>query len=134
MKRGQSWSMDLVIAVVIFGFIAVIFYSLILIQQKPSVDQLQQIAQNINSKLEQPVSNCGPIIQNQVVTPEQLQCLYNKSYAEIQSELAVPSNFCIYVQDSQGRVYPVNVNGVTKYGVGDPELKLADVGCGDPVS
>ena len=127
--------MDLVIAVVIFGFIAVIFYSLVLIQQKPSIEELQQTAQTIDTKLEGNVPGCGQIISGQSVTPEQLQCLYGLNYAQVKQQLGINANFCIYVQDSSGRIYLVGNNSYgNKTGFGDPSLIIAGVPCGQAVT
>ena len=130
MAKGQSWSMDLVIAVVIFGFIAVIFYSLLIIQQKPSIDDLQTRAQDLNQKLEQNIPGCGVIIQNQTLTPQQVACLYNLSYPQLKTQLGISGEFCIYIKDSQGRLYVVNTTNGSKNGFGSPQLVVSGQPCG----
>jgi hypothetical protein len=133
--KGQSWSMDLVIAVVIFGFMAVIFYSLLLIQQKPSIEDLRVSAETINLRLEEPVGDCGPILEGQNTTLEQLKCLYGQDYDEVKQQLGVANDFCIYVQDSSGRVYIItNASYGSKTGFGNPALILADTRCGQTIS
>ena len=122
--------MDLVIAVVIFGFIAVIFYSLVLIQEKPSVKELQQEAQDIGTKLEGTVPSCGQVISGQVVTPESLQCLYGLNYNQLRQQLGIQGNFCIYVEDSSGRLYVVNSTSGNMTGFGDPGLIVSGTPCG----
>jgi hypothetical protein len=133
--KGQSWSMDLVIAVVIFGFMAVIFYSLLLIQQKPSIEDLRLSAESINEKLEQPLGACGPIIEGQNTTLEQLKCLYGQDYETVKQQLGVGTDFCIYIQDASGRVYIIgNSSYGNKTGFGSPSLILADTPCGQAIS
>jgi len=130
MSKGQSWSMDLVIAVVIFGFIAVIFYSLVLIQSKPSVEDLQREAQGINTKLEGTIPGCGTIIEGQTVTPQLLQCLFSQNYTQLKQQLGIKANFCLYVEDSNGKLYIVNNGTSNLTGFGDPELVVSGTPCG----
>lgn len=131
MKKGQSWSMDVVIAVVIFGFIAVIFYSLIVIEQQPSRDDLLRVAQDINTKLELGVLGCGAIIDNQTLTQAQIQCLYNQSYQQVKDQFGISPNahFCIYIQDSNGRLYIVDNGSTNKTGFGDPTINISGQPC-----
>lgn len=129
-KTGQSWSMDLVIGVVIFGFMSVIFYSLLMMQDKPSVDELQQRAQVINQRLEQPVGPCGPIVANQTITSAQLRCLYDQPYNIVKQQLGVDGEFCIYVEDSKGNLYIINTTAGDRTGFGNPALIVGGVECG----
>ena len=135
-KRGQSWSMDLVIAVVVFGFIAVIFYSLLMIQQKPSVDDLRGRAQTIQERLAAGQSGCGPITENQTISSQQLECLFNKNATELRQLLNIQGSFCIYLEDSDGTVLVVSNDtqqpaaAVFRTGVGDPALIVAGTPCG----
>ena len=124
--------MDLVIAVVIFGFIAVIFYSLIILEQQPNAEDLLRIAEDINVQLEQGVLGCGPIIQNQTLTNQQIQCLYNLTYSQVKQQLGVSpnSNFCIYIQDSSGNLYVVDNGTSNKTGFGDPAINISGKPCG----
>ncbi len=135
-KRGQSWSMDLVIAVVVFGFIAVIFYSLLMIQQKPSVDELRDRAQTIQERLAAGNAGCGAITENQTITQDQLQCLYGKSGDELRQLLNVQGNFCIYIEDANNTVLVVR-NSTTPLvymtGVGDSALIVAGTNCGEAI-
>lgn len=131
--KGQSWSMDLVIAVVIFGFIAIIFYSIIIIQQKPSVDNLQEYAQTIGTKLESNIPGCGPIINGQSVTPAQLSCLYDLNYTQLKQVFGIPADFCIYVEDTKGRLYIVNTTSGLMTGFGNPELVVSNTPCGQAI-
>lgn len=126
--------MDLVIAVVVFGFIAVVFYSLLTIQQRPSVDELQVNAQLIGSKLSAGVAGCGPISEGQPITNEQLECLYELSPTALQQALGVPGEFCIYVEDNDGTVLVVqNESGHAWTGTGDSALIVGGQPCGQPL-
>jgi hypothetical protein len=128
--------MDLVIAVVVFGFIAVIFYSLLMIQQKPSVDDLRDRAQTIQSRIAAGQTGCGPITENQTVTSDQLECLFNKTPTELRQALNVQGSFCIYLEDADGTVYVVSANrsdsaAKVRTSVGDPALIVAGQNCGE---
>ncbi len=132
-SRGQTWSTDLVIAVVIFGFMAVIFYSLLVMQNRPSVDDLQTRAQVITEQLEKPVSKCGTVLLNQTVDAEELRCLFNEPYLQVKNQLQIEGDFCIYLEDSNGNLYIVG-NTTTGYrtGFGNPNLIVGGTACGVP--
>ncbi len=132
-RAGQSWSMDLVIAVVVFGFIAVVFYSLLTIQQQPSIDDLQGRAQTIEGKLAAGIAGCGPLIENQSMTMQQLQCLYKQNVTTLREQFGVPGSFCIYVEDTDGTILIVqNASGSIWTAVGDSALIVAGQYCGTP--
>jgi len=128
--------MDLVIAVVVFGFIAVVFYSLLIIQQRPSIDDLQDRARTIQERLALGQSGCGPITENQTITSEQLECLYNMNSTEMRRMLNIQGNFCIYIEDSAKTVLVVSNDsanpGLARYrtAVGDAALIVAGTPCG----
>jgi hypothetical protein len=124
--------MDLVIAVVIFGFMSVMFYSLILLQQKPSVDDLRQDAERVNERLGAPIGSCGVIIEGQTVTPERLQCLFGMDYEQLRRELNMKGDFCIYIEDTSGRLYIVNSPSGNYTGFGHPNLVISGTPCGVP--
>ena len=126
--------MDLVIAVVVFGFIAVIFYSLLSIQQRPSVDDLQSRAQTIETRLNAGVTSCGPIVVNQTITINQLKCLYALNATGLRQALGVQGRFCIYVEDTNGTILVVqNASGTIRTSVGDDALIIAGSPCGTPL-
>lgn len=134
-KRGQSWSMDLVIGVVIFGFIAVIFYSLLTVQERPSVQQLQGQAQTVEQKLTQDVGPCGgPVIENQSISQDKLQCLYNLNSTALKQALNTQGNLCIYIEDPNGSVLVVqNDTGAMRIAIGDPQLSVSGTPCGSVI-
>jgi hypothetical protein len=134
MVKGQSWSMDLIVGVVIFGLIAIVVFNIVLIKQKPSVDELRDDAVTINTKLEQSVGGCGTIVEGQSVTPEKLQCLYGMNYSQLKQELGIEGDFCIYVEDANGKLYIVNNNTNNKTGFGDPALIVSGTPCGQPIA
>jgi hypothetical protein len=134
MAKGQSWSMDLVIAVVIFGFMAIIFVSLMVIKDKPSIEDLKQSAQDINDKLQDPVGLCGPIIQGQNLTLAQLRCLSGQDYSTLKEQLGIRSDFCIYLEDSNGNLYIINNGTANLTGIGNSALTVSGTPCGQPTS
>ncbi len=142
-RRGQSWSMDLVIAVVVFGFIAVVTYSLLLIEQAPSIDELRLRSQTIQERLaDGKLEDCNAILanrvplritENQTITQAELECLYDKTPEEIRTALNIQGKFCIYVEDAEGTVLLVKDLDAAaifyRVAVGDPELTVANTAC-----
>jgi hypothetical protein len=127
--------MDLVIAVVVFGFMAVIFYSLVIIQDQPSVEELEDNAEKINAKLEQGLSRCGSIIDGQTITQEQLQCLFGYNYDELKNELGIDGDFCIYLESTEGGLYVLhNSTAGNKTAFGNPTLVVSGTPCGQTIA
>lgn len=126
--------MDLVIGVVIFGFVAVTFYSLVIIQEKPSVEDLQQEAESINNKLEASVTGCGQIIDGQKIDIDTLRCLYSQNITQFKNALDINTKFCLYLEDTNGRVYVVNTTTENMTGFGDSELKIGGTPCGQNIN
>jgi hypothetical protein len=123
--------MDLVIAVVVFGFIAVTFYSLVTVQHRPSIDELQDRARTIETRLNSGGTSCGPIVDNQSITMEQIKCLYGKNATGLRQELGVSGNFCIYVENEKGEILIVqNETGAITTSIGDGALIIAGTPCG----
>jgi hypothetical protein len=123
--------MDLVIAVVVFGFIAVVFYSLVALREQPSVDELQSRAQTIESRLQNTVGSCGAIVANQTTDLTTLGCLYTKNSTLLREELSISGKFCIYVEDSEGKILIIqNSSGSRWTSVGDDALIVSGTPCG----
>jgi hypothetical protein len=125
--------MDLVIAVVVFGFMAVIFYSLVVIQDQPSVEELEKNAEAINAELENGVPNCGVIIAGQTVDEAKLQCLFGMDYDALKQEIGIDGEFCIYLEDTAGGLYIVSNQTANKTGFGNPQLIISGTPCGQPI-
>lgn len=119
--------MDVVLAVVIFGFISVTFTSFALLDQ-PDVQRLQQNAQKVTTELSQPLSQCGgvSILTDNALDQEGTDCLYQQDYQEIKQQFNIEEDFCMYLEDEDGNI--VQVAG--KNGFGSDEVNISGAPCG----
>lgn len=137
-KKAQTWSFDLVIAVVLFVVVVGLFYSLIVINQEKSDEDLTMQNDILISKMDcgsdSSVDTCF-IIDGEVDT-DKLKVLFKESYNSIKKDLGVSGDFCIYLRDLNGNIYPIAISDNEKmYGFGDDELILTsdEIRCGDIV-
>ncbi len=132
-RKAQTWSIDVVIAVVIFGFIAAIITSFALLE-KPDTESLQRNAQEVTFYLEEPIVigpdlNCSEIFDDNKVNIEGIECLFNSTesdYEEFKKQTGIKGDFCIYLEDEDGNIVYIQ----NKTGWGSPELIVADKPCG----
>ena len=80
-KRGQSWSIDVVLAIVIFGFIAIAFTSFALLSQ-PDIEELQNSAERVTIDLESSVGACNPVIVNDTIDNNSIMNMFNLIFAD----------------------------------------------------
>ena len=130
-RKAQSWSMDLIMGVVLFLLIVTIFYAFSSKNQVPRSEVLQQEGENIATKLDTSAASGGkyPVITNGVISEQNVQALYNTPYDQLKQDLQVQGDFCIYMEDDQGNVITVG----NKIGAGNDTLSVSGVGCGQSV-
>lgn len=130
-KRGQTWSVDLVIGVVIFLLLVVVFYSLFAVD-RGEYTVLREEADYALGALSQgssTVTGVPKIIQGQRLNQTELQALYATDYATLKAQLGITSDFCIVVVDDTGGL--VQVGGKYSQGTGS-DLELAEgIFCGN---
>ena len=131
MKRfGQSWSMDVVLAVVVFGFIAVTFTSFALID-RPEIGSLEQESQRVSNELTKPFGTCEAVLQEGVVNDRAAACLFNENYETVRRAFRSAENFCMYLEDADGRIIPVRVNETSvKSSFGSSDITVGGAPCG----
>ena len=109
--QGQSWSLDIVIAFVVFALVLAIFYSFLGQGSKTTTKDLSKESSVISSNLD---SSTGiakyPIIVSGTVNTNEIQTLYSTDYATLKNELGIRGEFCIYVVDQYGNLITVTYN------------------------
>ena len=124
--------MDVVLAVVIFGFITVTLTSFALLE-RPDVQSLQRDAQQVGSSLANPIAICDslPMLRAGSLDTSVTQCLFNESYDTVRATLRSRENFCMFLEDDQGRLVPVRLqDGTVKYTVGSGDVQISGRSCG----
>jgi hypothetical protein len=130
--RGQAWSIDLIIAVVIFVLVITIFYTLLVREPKPDVKALQRDAKLIVDKISDPNNpdDCSFIKGKDIDTVKMKNCFNATTYGEFKETYNLEHKFCIFIVDQNGRV--VTING--SMGFGFPELNISGTLCGQQPS
>lgn len=129
-RCGQSWSIDVVLGVVIFGFVAVTFSSFMLLD-RPDIDDLQIGAERVSLALEDS-PNCGTVLANNTIVNESLSCLYAQDYESLRESLRLRGDFCVYLEDDMGRLIRINSSdNLTRNGWGSSELIVGGQPCGN---
>ena len=90
MKKSQTWSMDLMIAMVIFIGVIFVFYIILSTNGDNKIRELKDdaliVAENIN------------ITKN----ISQIEELLGEDYSELKRKLRVKNEFCIFLEDEEG--------------------------------
>jgi predicted transcriptional regulator len=115
MKTSQAWSMDIMIAMVIFIGVIFVFYSILSTNGGDKTGELKDdaliIAENIN------------ITKNISYIEE----LLGEDYSELKKKLRVKNEFCIFIEDEEGNVIYLSQD---QPGIGSGKINISDVPCG----
>ncbi|MFH1915649.1 MAG: hypothetical protein ABIJ21_00140 [Nanoarchaeota archaeon] len=127
-KPGQAWSLDLIIAVVIFVVVMTLFYTLLVREPKADITLLKREGKYISDRL--PVGSGGgncSFIDGRYVDIDQIQKCYLSDADQFKQENNIKSRFCIYMTDQNGRV--ITIDNRTGFGFND--LNISGVPCGE---
>ena len=124
-KKSQSWSIDVVLGVIIFMAAFLIFYALLNANPNAKVSNLKDEASIIIKQL---VSGNTPprIVDGNEINVSRVSDLKNLDYEELKRRLRVGSDFCIYIEDDKGNIVLINYS---YKGVGAPNINLGDTPC-----
>lgn len=136
-KRGQTWSIDLIIGVVVFMLVIVILYALL--STDPDEEHvLRQEADIVYSRLDAETSDTeiSHIVEGQRIETTKIKELYSMNYDELKGALGTRGEFCIVIVDDDNRIIPVEEEGVTYLSGGNPDHGLiiskdSGILCGD---
>lgn len=134
--QGQSWSLDMILAVVVFILIIAVFYSLLSSNKGTTkTDTLQKESNTILSALDSStgLNNSYAVINKGNIDPQKLQELYSSDYGALKQQLGLRGDFCIYVVDQNGNIITVIANGTELAGFGNGNLSINDIPCGTRV-
>ncbi|MCF7799072.1 hypothetical protein K9M74_04150 [Candidatus Woesearchaeota archaeon] len=126
-RKGQTWSFDLLIAVVIFIVVIGIFYAFLADKQNPTdAESLQEEAKAISHLLNCDISPSNfCILKNGEIDQARLRALAEKTPAQL-DELGLMGSYCIYLEDANGNLVPVPITGGNKAGIGTDDFMLND--------
>lgn len=136
-KRGQNWTVDLLVGVIIFMSVALLFYSLAqgnLGQQTEFEASADPIVNKLDRQNQPGGYNAAPTPFNGYsVNKTELKELYGSDYSTIKSQLDIQGEFCLTVVDN-GSVTAFNVSGNDQFsfGPGNGDVLVGpDISCGE---
>ena len=131
MKKGQTWSIDAVVAVVIFILAAMLMYYLL---GPASNDRRAARLESEAGTLPGILSASGNLsvifVQGTKVDENRLGEMIKLTYSNLKSLLGVESDFCVYFEDEKGNIVPAG----GRVGVGSPLVNISGKACNDTIS
>lgn len=125
MKKGQSFSMDIMIAVGVFVLAFIAFYFFISAPPKEvktaTLTEEGELA--VKAITESETSNISFISDN-TIDEAKLQEVASKDYAELKHDLGLVSDFCIHFEDEKGNL--INISDVATIGSQDINITVED--------
>lgn len=124
-RKSQAWSVDVILAVVIFMGSFFLYYA---IANSDSGSEVAGLKADANSIIKQ-VSNEGStlsIVSEQEINVTKIGELKNLNYDELKSQLRVEGDFCIYIEDEKGNLVMINDS---YRGVGSQNINISGVPC-----
>lgn len=107
-RRGQSFSLDFLMASVIFLAVFAAFYGVVTyIVLEPEDSLLAREGQQIATLLASETSPYSIMSGTQIDTVK-LEKLSEKEYQELKAVLQVQNDFCVYIEDNNGNLIPVS--------------------------
>jgi hypothetical protein len=131
MERGQVWSIDVLLAVVIFISVIIIFYVTMTSRQKPGLKELEAESASLKVELEKN-SEFGFIVKDKIDDAKFQAFIGNASvnYTGLKQKLGVQDDFCIFYEDSDGSIILIG----NLVGIGSPDVCIAGYKCGVPIT
>ena len=129
---GQTWSLDLILAVGIFILFIIAFYVILSGQSDEDVqEELEDTASDIVIRLD---AEAGPskagIIKDGKINETKLAELSEEDYEDLKQILGISNDFCIFLEDENGRLIPINGS---KMGVGGSEITINGRPCNSTI-
>ena len=134
-KNAQSWSIDLIVGVIIFMLIIAVFYALLTSRTEQKIEDLESDSRAALSKLRGGDAASYGIIKDGVVDQELFDDLCSRPYSEVKSILGIESDVCIYLEDEAGNIIPCGTD-MNRVGIGnEQDITIADgLRCGEVMS
>jgi len=138
-KRGQSWSIELIISLSVFLIIIIGVFVSLAAQPTNPVQELQSQSQQFISKFfstESSQQQVYSFIDDNNVNDQKLATLQGTNYTSLKQQLGLSDDFCIILEDSNNNIIPITgPNGSTYYGIGSSKIQISNgVPCNTIVS
>ncbi|MBU1199115.1 MAG: hypothetical protein KKF46_03765 [Nanoarchaeota archaeon] len=131
MGRGQVWSVDVLLAVVIFVSIILVFYVTMGARQNKGLKDLESEAESLKIELEK--NHEIGFLQADVIDKTKFDAFVlnvSDNYEEIKNQLGIRGHFCIFFEDAEGNIIMIG----QKTGIGSPNVTVGGTPCGVDIS
>lgn len=125
MSKGQSWSIDIALAVIVFigGFF--MFYLILYSSPNEKAKSLKEEAATVIKQVAAEDAQLNVISMNEV-NISKINKLKNINYDELKRMFRIEGDFCLYFEDDKGNLVLIN----NSYrGVGSALINLSGVPC-----
>ena len=124
-SKAQTLSIDLMIGIMLFLGMLIVFFGVMMFTANPvDVSSLDSEAEFLVKTLDS--EEFGIMEENQV-SEEELQALATKTYDEVKSDIGMGTEFCIFLEDEEGNVIPIETEeGLYVYGVGSNKIEVGE--------
>lgn len=121
MERAQVWSIDVLLALVIFTAVILIFYTTLNAKTNPGLKELQLQASGLKISLEKHL-DLGFIYSDKIDSTKlkNFSDQVEVDYSSVKQELGLVEDFCIFYEDEEGNLIPVD----GKVAIGNSTEKL----------
>lgn len=135
MRKGQVWSIDVLLAVVIFVSVILIFYVTMVPKQKPQMKDLEAESEGLKLELEKNY-DIGFLVNDQVNDTRFRAFVHNATtnYTDLKKKLGVKGEFCLFFEDSEGNIVPIDNTTASLVGVGNSSIIIAGDNCGTQIT
>lgn len=123
-KKSQAFSMDIMLAIVIF--LGAIFITYLMLQggKGGTAKQLEQDASTVLDNLASSDNELG-IVDGVEINETKIQQLIDSTYPELKQKMRAGNDFCIFLEDDQGDIIYIS----NQAGIGSGKIKISDTPC-----
>ena len=122
--KSQAFSMDIMMAFVIFIGTIFVFYSIISDRLSSKTDELEDEALVVLENIASGDSEVR-IIDGIKINETKLEELLGMEYSDIKKKIRIKNEFCFFLEDANGDVIYI----LNKPGVGSDKINISDVPC-----
>jgi hypothetical protein len=125
-RQSQSWSVDIMLAVVIFMGAFMLFYAF---TSGDSAADAELLKKDGSAIIRQVSSEDSPvrIVDNNAINASRIEEISAISYEELKARLRAEKDFCIFIEDEDGKM--VIINNSFK-AIGSSKINLSGIPCG----
>ena len=124
--KSQAFSMDIMIAIVIFIGTIFVFYSFLSGNQESKAKELQDDASKVLKNIAAEDSDVG-IVDGVEIDKVKFEELLGMEYSEIKRKIRIKNDFCFFLEDENGNVIYISQD---QPGVGSSDIKIGGEPCG----